>query len=104
MFNFVLFDRTIQRNKIERREEEYDDQMIEQKEIPTLFCGKKRIRNLKVITVQDRLEKVRKTLQTLALLELRCPQAPQARKKYQRLVSAYETRILNYDQELLSLA
>ena len=47
---------------------------------------------------------IRKNIKTLADLELRVPQATEERKKWQRNKSAYETRILNYDQELLSLA
>ena len=82
---------------------EEDDQMSERKEKPTL-CGKKRTRRPKVITVQDRLKVVRKNIRTLNALELRVPKATEERKRWSRNKSAYENRILNYDQDILSLA
>ena len=51
---------------------------------------------------------VRKNRKTLSKLEeklkKRSSQDKEELKRWQRKISAYETRILNYDQELLSLA
>ena len=47
---------------------------------------------------------IRKNRQTLAKLERNCPIGKEETKKWQRKVSAYESRIFDYDQELLTLA
>ena len=47
---------------------------------------------------------IRKNRRTLAKLERSCPIGKEEIKKWQRKVSAYESRIFDYDQELLTLA
>ena len=47
---------------------------------------------------------IKKNRRTLEKLESSCPLGKEEKKRWQRKISAYETRILDYDQELLTLA
>ena len=56
-----------------------------------------RSRRPKIITIEDRKEKVRKTRHRLVALELEDPVHEEERKSWKKNMSGYDSRLFKYD-------